>query len=213
MKKVLYAFLLFTVSFASFALPIWEGAQDSIEVQMGKELKQVSVRAEGKKLVLDGVTEGERVCYISAQIKVTPFSPAGKALAFTVQSSAPFVTECYYLRALDEKGNWLWSYKLWGSPLHDFPEKKLLIPDQSDVMDWEKDLVKNIPDAKVHSFILYIGAKGSGKHINMSIGDFEVVDIPRAMLLEHHVDSFKESDLLTDGTLITRLVLSTHASS
>ena len=205
MKKVLYAFLLFTVSFASFALPIWEGAQDSIEVQMGKELKQVSVRAEGKKLVLDGVTEGERVCYISAQIKVTPFSPAGKALAFTVQSSAPFVTECYYLRALDEKGNWLWSYKLWGSPLHDFPEKKLLIPGQSDVMDWEKDLVKNIPDAKVHSLILYIGAKGAGKHINMSIGDFEAVDITPEMLLEHNVDSFKESDLLTDGTWITRL--------
>ena len=35
--------------------------------------------------------------------------------------------------------------------------------------------MRNIPDAKVHSLILYIGAKGAGKHINMSIGEFEVL--------------------------------------
>ena len=204
-KKNIYAFLIFALSLASSALPIWEGSQDSIEVQMGKELKQVSVRAEGSKVVLDGITEGERVCYISAKVKVTPFSPEGKALAFTVQSSAPVATQCYYLRALDEKDNWLWSYKLWGSPLHEFPERKLLIPGLNDVMDWEKALVKNIPDAKVHSLILYIGAKGAGKHINMSIGDFDVVDVPQEKLEELANANFKESDLLTDGTWISRL--------
>ncbi len=124
MNKCLQAFLISAVSLATYAQPIWEGAQESIEVQMGKNLKQVSVRAESSHVVLDGITEGSRVCYISAQVKVTPFSPEGKALAFTVQSTAPLTTECYYLRAADEKGNWLWSYMLWGSPLHDFLKKR-----------------------------------------------------------------------------------------
>ncbi len=205
MKKILLVFCLFAVSLATYSQHIWDGSQESIEVQMGKNLKQVSARAEGTHLVLDGITEGDRVSYISAQIKVTPFSPEGKALAFTVQSTSPTTTDCYYLRALDEKGNWLWSYMLWGNPLHDFPEKKLLIPGQSDVMDWEKKAVKVIPDAKIHSLILYIGARGADKHINMSIGDFEVVDIPPEKLQELADANFKESDLLTDGTWITRL--------
>ena len=206
MKTTLLSLLVLAGMLPAFCAPLWEGRQESIQLIMGSTLKQVSASAVDGSLVLDGVTEGTQACYISAQIPVTPFAPEGKALAFKVRSETPRETECYYLRALDEKGNWLWSYKMWGSPLHDFQESMLLIPGHSDVMDWEGDLVKRIPGAQVHSLMLYIGARGAGKHINMTIGDFALIDIPGEMLSGEEIyDPVITSDLLEDGSWISRL--------
>ena len=178
---------------------LWDGSLDSVKLDWGKQLPDVSVKAENGVLDISATSRGKSVTYISVEIAVKPFKLGGKSISFDAWSSEGQTTDTFYFRAQDAKKRNLLSFQQWGAPLKSSPDTRIFSPGISvPKMKWEPEMIKAKPDADICRLVFYIGSRGDGRKMNLKIRNIELVE---AVLPKPE----KKSDLLKDDAYLKRI--------
>ena len=155
---------------------LWDGAPDSVKLAWGKELPDVSVKAENGVLDISATSRGKSVTYVSVEIAVKPFKLGDRRISFDAWSSEGKTTDAFFFRAQDAKKRNVLSFQRWRTPLKPSPEPRLFSPGVSvPEMIWEPAMIKAEPDAEIRRLVFFIGSRGDGRKMNLKLRNIELV--------------------------------------
>ena len=156
---------------------LWDGSPESVKLDWGKELPDVSVKAENGVLDISAASRGKSVTYVSVEIAVKPFKLDGRRISFDAWSSEEKTTDAFFFRAQDAKKRNILSFQRWRTPLKSSPETRLFSPGVSvPKMKWESEMIKADPDARISRLVFFIGSHGDGRKMNLKLRNIELVD-------------------------------------
>ena len=162
---------------------LWDGSPDSVKLDWGKQLPDVSVKVENGVLDISATSRGKSVTYVSVVIAVKPFKLGDKSISFEAWSSEGMMPDAFFFRAQDAKKLNLLSFQWWRSPLKFSPETRLFSPGVSvPKMMWESEMIKARPDAEIRRLVFFIASRGDGKKMNLKLRNIELVS---AVLPKH----------------------------
>ena len=155
---------------------LWDGTPDAVKQEWGKQLPDVSVKAENDVLDISATSQGKSMTYVSVVIAVKPFKLGDKSISFDAWSSEGMTPGTFYFRAQDAKKQNILSFQQGRSPLKSSPETRLVSPGVSvPKMKWESGMIKASPDAEISRLVFFIGSRGDGKKMNLKIRNIELV--------------------------------------
>ena len=155
---------------------LWDGSPDSVKLDWGKQLPDVSVKAENGVLDISATSRGKSVTYVSVVIAVKPFKLGDKRISFDAWCSEGMMPDAFFFRAQDAKKQNLLSFQWWRNPLKFSPETRLFSPGVSvPKMMWEPKMIKARPDAEIRRLVFFIGSRGDGRKMNLKLRNIELV--------------------------------------
>jgi len=158
---------------------LWDGSLDSVKLDWGKQLPDVSVKAENGVLDISATSQGKSMTYVSVVIAVKPFKLGDKRISFDAWSSEGMTPDTFYFRAQDAKKQNILSFQQGRSPLKSSPATRLFSPGVSEPkMKWESGLIKASPDAEIRRLVFFIGSRGDGKKMTLKLRNIELVSAP-----------------------------------